>query len=209
MISKPILIAVDGPAASGKGTIARQIAEKLGVPYLDTGKLYRMMGLKYLQGMEEEGALGQAAAELDIAEIAQHDLSSEEVGKAASIVSAMPAVRAGLLQLQQNVAATPEGAVLDGRDIGTVICPDADVKLFITASVEERAKRRTKQLQEAQQSVTYAQILADLQARDARDVQRNTAPLKPAEDAVVIDSTTLSIAEVLSACWNVIERVAS
>lgn len=196
------IIAIDGPAAAGKGTLARRLAEEMGYAYLDTGGLYRAVGLIVLRAGDDPAnpeAAETVARALDpetFAAIVQDpELRSESTGSAASQVAAMPPVRAALLDFQRLFAHTPPGeatgAVLDGRDIGTVVCPDARVKLFVTASVEERARRRTRELRERGEEVIEAQVLKDLQERDARDSQRAVAPLRPAEGAFVLDTSDI------------------
>ncbi len=191
-----LIIAVDGPAASGKGTIARALAAHFGLPHLDTGKLYRATGLAIrLAGGDLADAQGAAAAAmaLDPALLNDPDLMSSENAEAASIVSAHPAVRAALLQHQRRFAAQPGGAVLDGRDIGTVIAPDATAKLFVTATPLIRAQRRQRELAGNGDSRDLASVLADIEARDARDVQRLVAPLRRATDASLLDTSELAI----------------
>jgi cytidylate kinase len=192
-----VIIAVDGPAASGKGTIARALARHYGLPHLDTGKLYRAVGLAVrLAGHDpaDASAAEFAATHLDPALLDVPDLMSSENAQAASIVSAHPAVRAALLARQRAFAAQPGGAVLDGRDIGTVIAPDADAKLFVTASPECRAQRRHAELQGSGDARDFATVLADIRARDARDSGRSIAPLTRAADAALLDTTDLDIA---------------
>ncbi|MCB1377306.1 MAG: (d)CMP kinase [Alphaproteobacteria bacterium] len=189
-----MIIAVDGPAAAGKGTIARALARHFGLAFLDTGALYRMVGLAVLregQSPDNREAAVAAARGLDPARFADAELRNEAVGEAASKVAVIPEVRAALLDLQRAFARRPPGAVLDGRDIGTVICPDADIKLFVTASAEVRARRRQLELG----SSDAAAVLAEIKARDARDLARAIAPLVPAVDAVVLDTSDLDIAE--------------
>ena len=200
------VIAVDGPAASGKGTVSRMLAKELGYAYLDTGKLYRAVGLAVLGagGDPSNPADAEPAAKaLDPAVLDDPALKSDEAASAASKVAAIDGVRAALLQFQRNFAANPpggeSGAVLDGRDIGTVVCPDAPVKLFVTASVEIRAERRHKELLARGDASIYARVLQDLQERDARDSARSVAPMKPADDAIELDTTTLSIDQALEA----------
>ena len=199
-----MIIAVDGPAAAGKGTIARALARHFGYHFLDTGSLYRMVGLAALktggEPIKAEAAIA-AATSLNPQDFADADLRNEKVGAAASIVAVIPEVRAALLDVQRAFARQQPGAVLDGRDIGTVICPDADVKLFITASPEVRAARRQKELG----SSDYEAILADIRARDERDSGRATAPLIPAADAVVIDTSSLAIEAAISAAIAAVE----
>ena len=192
----PLIIAVDGPAASGKGTIARALARRYGLPHLDTGKLYRATGLavRLSGGRPEDAALAAAAArQLDPDFLDDPELMSSENAQAASIVSAHPAVRAALLDVQRAFAGQPGGAVLDGRDIGTVIAPDARAKLFVTASPLVRAQRRHTELARSGDSRDLATVLADIEARDARDSGRSTAPLVRAADAALLDTTELAI----------------
>ena len=182
-------VAIDGPAASGKGTIGRALAARFGFAHLDTGLLYRAVGAKV-----RDGAEAVAAAEgLQLADLERGDLRSGAAGQAASEVAAMPAVRAALVQFQRDVARRCGGAVLDGRDIGTVICPEAEVKLFVTASDAARAHRRWLELSAAGDPRGEAEILADLRARDARDKARADAPLSAAADALLLDTTELTI----------------
>lgn len=192
----PLVIAVDGPAASGKGTVARALARHFGLGHLDTGKLYRAVGLAVRRGGGDPGdaALAEAAAvDLDEALLDEPDLMSADNAQAASIVSAHPAVRAALLDRQRRFAERPGGAVLDGRDIGTVIAPHADAKLFVTASPQCRALRRAAELARAGLPQPLDAVLADIAARDARDTQRATAPLTRAADAALLDTTDLGI----------------
>lgn len=189
------VIAVDGPAASGKGTLARRLAERLGYRHLDTGLLYRAVGARVDAEtggrFDDEGVAIAAARAFDAGWLDQPGLRGEEAGAMASRVSAIPEVRAALLAFQRAFAATPPGAVLDGRDIGTVICPDAAVKLYVTASAEVRAERRLKELHGAGTPSIYAAILKDLTDRDLRDSQRAIAPMKAAPDAFVMDTSGL------------------
>lgn len=183
-------VAIDGPAAAGKGTISRAMAAEFGLAHLDTGLLYRAVGRRTLQG---EDAV-EAARDLHPRDLVPEErLRTPEVAQAASRVAADPLVRATLLEFQRRFARREGGAVLDGRDIGTVICPEAEVKLFVTASAEARAQRRYLELQAAGHEVTPEQVLADVQARDARDSGRDTAPMVAAPDAILIDTTDLSI----------------
>jgi cytidylate kinase len=195
-VPPPLIIAVDGPAASGKGTIARALARRYGLPHLDTGKLYRATGLAVrLAGAspDDAAAATRAAEALDPALLDDPDLMSSANAEAASIVSAHPPVRAALLAVQRAFAAQPGGAVLDGRDIGTVIAPDATAKLFVTATPLVRARRRHAELARAGDSRDLAAVLADIEARDARDSGRSTAPLVRAADAALLDTTDLAI----------------
>ena len=205
----PMVIAIDGPAASGKGTLARRLAHHYGLPHLDTGLLYRAVALTLIDAgasLDDAQAASRAAAGLIADRLADPRLRERAMGEAASRISGIPAVRAALLAWQQRFAGTPQGAVLDGRDIGTVICPDARVKLFITASAEERARRRHRELYERGEAVTLDAILADIQARDARDASRSAAPLKAAADAVVLDTTELDADEAFAAARAVVDR---
>jgi cytidylate kinase len=187
-------VAIDGPAASGKGTISRAVSEFFGFAHLDTGLLYRAVGKRLLDGVEPV----LAAQTLDRSVLDADALRSPEVAQAASKVAAIPEVRAALVDFQRAFARRAGGAVLDGRDIGTVICPDAEVKLFVTASAETRAERRCNELQGKGHDVTYDEVLADVKERDARDMNRSDAPLKPAPDALVIDTTELSIQDAVA-----------
>lgn len=195
-----MIVAIDGPTAAGKGTLARLLARDLGFAYLDTGSLYRAVGLALLRAGrapdDEVAALG-AARGLDAELLGDPGLRDEATGNAASRVAAMPAVRAALLDYQREFARRPPGgapgAVLDGRDIGTVVCPDATVKLFVTASPEVRARRRHLELAARGEDVPFAQVLADLNERDRRDQARAAAPLRPAPDAHLLDTTDLAI----------------
>ncbi len=205
----PMVIAIDGPAASGKGTLARRLAAHYGLPHLDTGLLYRAVALTLIDAgapLDDEAAASRAAAGLIADRLADPRLRERAMGEAASRISGIPAVRAALLAWQQRFAGTPDGAVLDGRDIGTVICPDARVKLFITASAEERARRRHRELAGRGEEASLAAILADIQARDARDASRSAAPLRAAADAVVLDTTELDADEAFAAARAVVDR---
>jgi cytidylate kinase len=183
------VIAVDGPAASGKGTIARRLARHFGFPHLDTGAIYRAVALRVPDG--DPGAAVAAAAAFDPAWIDLPGLRDESVGQVASRVAAIPEVRAALLAFQRRFAATPPGAVLDGRDIGTVVWPAAEAKLFVTAHVEVRAGRRARELRARGDDVIYRDVLQDLIARDARDAERAVAPLTAASDALMLDTSRL------------------
>mgnify|MGYP005857144601 CR=1 FL=1 len=188
-------VAIDGPAAAGKGTISKQVAAHFGFAHLDTGLLYRATGRRMLEGTDPiEAARALRAEDLDA-----DDLRTPEVAQAASRVAAIPELRAALVDFQRAFAARAGGAVLDGRDIGTVICPDAAVKLYVTASDDVRATRRHKELAEKGHDVTHKEVLEDLRARDARDSARAMAPLKPAEDAILLDTSAMSIDEAVAA----------
>ncbi|MBB3770622.1 cytidylate kinase [Angulomicrobium tetraedrale] len=189
-----MIIAIDGPAASGKGTIARALAAHLGLPHLDTGLLYRAVGAAALEAgvaFEDTAALAALAAGLDSARLDAEALKAGPVGEAASRVAAVPAVREKLLRLQKDFAGQRGGAVLDGRDIGTVIAPQAQLKIFVTATPEARAERRYQELARRGEAVTFEQVLADIEMRDARDSGRASAPLMRASDAVLLDNTGL------------------
>lgn len=203
-----IVIAIDGPAASGKGTVAKRLARYMGLAYLDTGSIYRAIGFNILEkggNPEDKKTAIQAAKELTPGDLKNEHLYDEGVGNAASIISAIPRVREILLQFQRDFAKNPEGAVLDGRDIGTVICPDADYKFYITADIAARALRRFKQLQSKGNPVIYEAVLQDLERRDSRDRMRAIAPLKAAEDAIHIDTTTMNEDEVFAKILSSVE----
>ncbi len=191
-----MIIAIDGTLASGKGTIARAVAAAFHLPYMDTGRLYRATGIGALKAglnFEDANALAALAGRLDLAMFEEHELRTAEAGQAASKVAAISEVRTALLALQREFANQVGGAVLDGRDIGTVICPDADVKLWIDADVAERARRRTKELNTQGSPITIEEMTAELIERDTRDQSRTNAPMQKADDAVLIDTTDLSI----------------
>ena len=201
-----MIIAVDGPAAAGKGTIARALAKHFGYHFLDTGALYRMVGLAAIRAGGEPittPAAIAAALSLDPSSFTDAELRTEKVGAAASIVAVIPEVRAALLDFQRSFARKPPGAVLDGRDIGTVVCPDAHAKLFVTASAEVRARRRQKELG----SADYEAVLVDIKARDERDSKRATAPLVAAKDAVVLDTSEMDIAAAVKAAIAAVEAL--
>ena len=206
------MIAVDGPAASGKGTIAQALARHFGLPHMDTGMLYRQVALNLWRwggDPSSEFEALRACHELGL-DPDDPELRSEPVSRIASAVSAYAAVRAALLERQQDFAGQASGAVLDGRDIGTVIAPDADVKLFVTAAPETRAKRRMGELLARGMPSHYDDVLADIRARDERDSHREVAPLKPAADAIILDTTDLNVdAAVAEAIRLVEERVAA
>ncbi|MDE4135055.1 (d)CMP kinase [Phaeobacter sp. QD34_3] len=201
-MNQSFTIAIDGPAAAGKGTISKAVAEHFGFAHLDTGLLYRAVGAKVLAGEKPV-----AAAQALVAEDLEVDgLRTAEVAQAASKVAVIAEVRQALVDFQRSFARRAGGAVLDGRDIGTVICPDAEVKLFVTASAEVRAERRFKELRAAGSDSSYETVLADVKARDDRDMNRSEAPLKPAEDAVVIDTSALSIEAAIAAAVAAIHQ---
>jgi len=209
VIRMPLLIAIDGPAASGKGTLAKRLAGHYGLPHLDTGLLYRAVALALLdagRSLDDHAAAAQAARTLDAERLDDPRLRERAMGEAASRVSAVPEVRAGLLAWQRRFATDPQGAVLDGRDIGTVVCPDAGVKLFITASSEERARRRHLELAGRGETADFAVILADIEARDARDASRAAAPLRMADDAIRLDTTDLDANAAFDEARAIVER---
>ncbi|CAA7611324.1 cytidylate kinase [Candidatus Terasakiella magnetica] len=197
MKDNTMIIAIDGPAAAGKGTLARRLASELGFDYLDTGLIYRAVGMKLAHAGHDPSdviAAERAARTLSPADLEAPDLRQDEAAQAASKVAVIPGVRAALLEFQRNFASHPpgaKGAVLDGRDIGTVVCPAADVKLFVTASLEKRAERRLKELQEKGLEAIHSTVLADMRERDERDRNRSVAPLVPADGAVVLDTSDL------------------
>jgi len=202
------IIAVDGPAASGKGTIAVQLGAAYGLPVLDSGLLYRAVGVILLgEGgdLADEAAAIAAARRLDPAKLEDPAFRTRAAGEAASRVAAYPGVRAALRDFQRGFAAQPGGAVIDGRDIGTVIAPDAPAKLFVTASPETRARRRWLQLTDAAASVAYDDILADIRLRDARDAGRADSPMRAADDAVLLDTTEMSISAAADAARRIVE----
>ena len=204
-----MIIAIDGPAAAGKGTLARRLADHYGLRALDTGLLYRAVGRRALDAGVDPGdaAAATAAAEgLDPADLERSDLRDQATAAAASEVAAIPGVRAALLDFQRRFAATPPGAVLDGRDIGTVVCPDADAKIFLTASTSVRAARRHSELQARGQTAIYAAVLRELEARDERDSGRATAPLKSADDAIRLDTDDLDAGQAFEAAREAIDR---
>jgi cytidylate kinase len=201
-VTAPV-IAIDGPAAAGKGTLARRLAAHFGLPHLDTGLLYRAVGLK----AEETGLPpAEVAAGLEAADLANSELRTDRAGQAASKVAAMPEVRANLLDFQKKFASQATGAVLDGRDVGTVICPDAHVKLFVTASVESRAERRYQELREKGLDPIKPRVLAEMAERDRRDSERAAAPLKAAPDAFHLDTSDMDADAAFAAALAFIER---
>ena len=201
-----MIIAVDGPAAAGKGTIARALAQHFSYHFLDTGTLYRRVGLALLETSDDPRNIKAAVAiaqNLNSRSYIELDLRTEAVGAAASIVAVIPEVRNALLAFQRNFAGQQPGAVLDGRDIGTVVCPEADVKLFVTASPEVRAKRRLAELQAYGADVTFEAVLQDIRQRDERDRTRAVAPLVPASDATVIDTSEMSAEQAIAAAIKI------
>ncbi len=207
-----MIVAVDGPSASGKGTLARRLAAALDFAILDTGLLYRAVGAAVLAtggDPAEPAAAAAAARNLDLTALDPTPLRREAVGQAASVVAPIPEVRAALLDHQRRFAAAPPGgkagAVLDGRDIGTVVCPRAEVKIFVTASAEARARRRHKELLERGEASIYARVVAEMRGRDRRDSERAAAPLRPAPDAVVLDTTEMDAEEAFQAALEIVE----
>ena len=203
------VIAIDGPAASGKGTLARRLAEYYKLPHLDTGLLYRATACALIDeglSLENTPAAEETARGLSLNEFDFERLRSREIGEASSVVASIPSVRAALIEMQQNFAARPEGAVLDGRDIGTVICPKARIKIFVTASPETRAQRRALELVGRGEPADYTLILEDVLKRDARDSERQTAPLKQAQDAILIDTTELDKDAVFAEALKIVEQ---
>jgi cytidylate kinase len=202
------VIAVDGPAASGKGTISVRLGQAFGFPVLDSGLLYRGVAAKLLAeggDLDDAAQAGEAAARLDVGALDDPALRTRAAGEAASRVAAHPEVRAALIAFQRAFAAREPGAVIDGRDIGTVIAPDAGAKLFITASPRARAERRFKQLAAAGEAITYAEILSDIERRDARDGERSAAPLRQAPDAVLLDTSKMDIETAFDAARRIVE----
>jgi cytidylate kinase len=213
----PFVVAIDGPAASGKGTLARRLAETFRLAHLDTGRLYRATAFLVLStggDLADAETATAAARRVEPATLAERLLSSEGVTQASSIVATVPGVRAALLAFQREFAAHPpplsngsaRGAVLDGRDIGTVVCPHADVKLFVTASPETRAVRRFKELRDSGTAAIYGTVLQDIKERDARDSERRDAPLAAAPDAVILDTTALAADQVFEQASAIISR---
>jgi cytidylate kinase len=204
-----MMIAIDGPAASGKGTLARLLAIHYGLRHLDTGLTYRAVGAALLAAGRSLDDVGNAVAEaerLDLAGLDRDRLSAQHLGEAASRIAVLPEVRTALVKLQRAFALEPPGAVLDGRDIGTVVLPDAAVKLYVTADLAARAKRRTAEIGARGALPDYESVLADLQRRDARDAGRAVAPLKTAEDAYLLDTTGMDIETAFRAAVDIVER---
>jgi cytidylate kinase len=205
-----MIIAIDGPAASGKGTLGRRLAVHYRLRHLDTGLIYRAVARAMLEGMHRLDDVDQAvrvAQALDPATFDATELKRHAVAEAASVISAIPQVRAALLAFQRDFGRAPPGAVLDGRDIGTVVFPAAEVKIFVTASPEIRARRRAAELDQAGESIPYAGVLADIHRRDQRDAARAAAPLKPAPDAHLLDTTHLDIDAAFRAAIDIVEAV--
>jgi cytidylate kinase len=205
-----MIIAIDGPAASGKGTIAKRLAVRYGFRHLDTGLIYRAVAKALIDArapLNDHKRAAAAAATLDPTQFDEQALKSHAVGEAASRISVIPEVRAALFNFQKEFAALPPGAVLDGRDIGTVIAPNAEVKIFVIATPEVRAKRRALELRGRGEMVNEAEILADIVRRDERDTERAVAPLKPAADAHLLDTTHLDIDAAVRAAIDIVEAV--
>ena len=195
------VIAIDGPAASGKGTISKAISEKLGFNYLDTGKLYRAIGAKYLEGYQPIAA----AQSLESKDLDKYDLEKPEIAQAASEIASIPEVRAALLEFQQKFSQKLPGAVLDGRDIGTVVCPDAKIKIFLTASLEARAKRRYIELCKHDKKISFETIFDQIRKRDEQDQTRRSSPMVAASDAKIFDTSELSINEAVDEVYFYIQ----
>ncbi|MEM8731279.1 MAG: (d)CMP kinase [Pseudomonadota bacterium] len=202
MTTRPFTVALDGPAASGKGTIGRALAETFGFAYLDTGLLYRAVGAGARSGQDPVVAAEQLTAE----QLDNPELRSAAAAEAASKVAAIPAVRAALRDYQRAFARRAGGAVLDGRDIGTVICPQAEVKIYVTASARARAARRHRDLRAQGEDISLESVLADIEARDARDTTRSDSPLRPAEGALKLDTTDMRIDEAIQAASETVAR---
>ncbi|WP_274626494.1 (d)CMP kinase [Arvimicrobium flavum] len=206
----PLLIAIDGPAASGKGTLARRLADYYHLPHLDTGLTYRAVAHVLLVNgwpLDDEAHAIEAARRVDLSNLDKHALSAHAVGEAASRVAVISEVRRILVEKQQDFARQPAGAVLDGRDIGTVVCPDADVKLYVTASAEVRAARRLRDIENRGGTADLDDILADIRRRDERDMGRTDSPLRPAVDAHLLDTTEMSIEAAFQAARAIVDGV--
>ena len=204
-----MIIAIDGTVASGKGTIAKRLAARLDLPHLDTGALYRLAGRGALKAglpLEDEDAVARIVPDLDLTDTGNPDLRTGEIGQAASKVAALPKVRAALLEAQRAFANQPGGAILDGRDIGTVVCPEADVKLWVEATLETRARRRHKELVAKGETLSLDDMIAQLEERDSRDRERTTAPMRKAADAVLIDTTDLTIDAAVEKALHIVEQ---
>lgn len=204
-----MIIAIDGPAAAGKGTIAARLAAFYGLPHLDTGLLYRLVGRIARErdlDLDDGAAVGAVAASIDTTELSDSGLRGHGAGELASRVAVHSQVRAALLQFQRDFAARPEGAVLDGRDIGTAVVPGADIKIYVTATAEERARRRTAELVAKGRVIDYETILAEIRERDARDAGRAAAPLAMAADAHLLDTTDMDIETAFRAAVDIVER---
>lgn len=209
----PLIIAIDGPAASGKGTLARRLADRYRLPHLDTGLTYRALAKALIdqsQPLSDENIAVETAKTIDLAKLDRIVLAAHDIGEGASKVAVIPAVRRILVEKQREFANQPAGAVLDGRDIGTVVCPDATVKLYVTASAEVRAKRRFDEVLMRKGDADFEEIIDDIERRDARDMGRTDSPLKPAEDAHLLDTSTMDIETAFRAAVFIIdEKLAS
>ena len=208
-MTKPLVIAIDGPAASGKGTLARRLAVHFDLPHLDTGVTYRAVGHALAEvglPLDDEDLAVVVAENLDLGALDRQVLSAHEAGEAASKVAVMSRVRQVLVDQQRAFASSGRGAVLDGRDIGTVVCPDASAKLFITASAKVRARRRHREAEEKGSGASFDEILADIVRRDERDSSREDSPMKPASDAVLIDTSEMTIETAFETALQVVKR---
>ncbi len=206
-----MIIAIDGTAAAGKSTLARRIAHRYGLPHLDTGSLYRAVARDIItagQALTDVAAAAAAARRLDPATLSDPNLRIKGYGEAASVVAALPEVRVELLSFQRDFASHADGAVVEGRDIGTVVCPDAHVKIFVTASAQSRARRRYIELTGYGVETTEATVLREIEDRDRRDRERAVSPLRPAEDALLLDTTELDIEKAFAAALELIDKVA-
>jgi cytidylate kinase len=207
--ARPLVIAIDGPAASGKGTLARRLAAHYGLRHLDTGLTYRAVAAALLEtgsDLTDEIAAHKAAAALDLSALDREHLSVHGIGEAASKIAVLPALRQQLVEKQRAFATLPPGAVLDGRDIGTVVCPDATSKLYVTASPEVRARRRATQMRDRGAAIDDAAVLADLHCRDERDASRAISPLRPAADAHLLDTSEMTIEAAFRAAVDIVDR---
>ena len=208
-MSDPFVVAIDGPAASGKGTLARKLAEALDLPHLDTGLTYRAVAHSMMEAgepLDDEAAAVKHAKQVDLGALNKDVLSDHAIGEAASKIAVMSAVRKALVEAQRAFAGSGTGAVMDGRDIGTVVCPNAQVKLFVTASPHERARRRWNEMQLKGQDADFETIVKDIQNRDARDMARSDSPLKPAEDAHLLDTSQMDIQSAFRSALEIVEQ---
>ena len=209
MSARPLIIAIDGPAASGKGTLARCLAAHFGLRHLDTGLTYRAVAAVLVEtgsDLTDEIAAQAAAANLDLTALDRQRLSAHGIGEAASKIAVLPALRRQLVEKQRAFAAEPPGAVLDGRDIGTIVCPDAAAKLYVTASPEVRARRRAAEMRDRGSAIDEAAVLADLHRRDERDASRAVSPLMPAADAHLLDTSEMTIKAAFRAAVDIVDR---